>query len=93
MSIPKPSYTFTIPSIQDNTLLDCRLYHSPFKQGKHSTPTAVNAAIVAHPYAPLGGSQDDLVVSVISSVLLKHGYLVGTFNFRYVSACYTEACL
>jgi len=80
MSLPKPCYTFTIPSIHDNTPLDCRLYHPTFNQRK----TVVSAAIVAHPYAPLGGSQDDPVVSIIGSVLLKHGFVVGTFNFRYV---------
>jgi hypothetical protein len=85
MSLPKPSYTFTIPSIHDDTLLDCRVYHPPSKQRRTSTHNAWSGAIVAHPYAPLGGSQDDPVVSVISSVLLKRGFIVGTFNFRYVN--------
>ena len=87
MSLPKPSYTFTIPSIQDNTLLDCRVYHPTFNQRK----MVVSAAIVAHPYAPLGGSQDDPVVSIIGSVLLKHGFVVGTFNFRYVLHCHCQS--
>jgi hypothetical protein len=85
MSLPNPSYTFTIPSIQDNIRLDCRLYHPSVSQRKLSKPTAVSAAIIAHPYAPLGGSQDDPVVSTVGSVLLKHGFIVGTFNFRWVS--------
>lgn len=40
------------------------------------------AAIIAHPYAPLGGSFDDGVVQEATKILLDHGYIVGTFNFR-----------
>lgn len=40
------------------------------------------AAIVAHPYAPLGGCYDDPVVDRIASTILKESYIVGTFNFR-----------
>ncbi len=42
------------------------------------------AAIVAHPYAPLGGCYDDPVVDVVASTILKAGFIVGTFNFRFV---------
>jgi alpha/beta superfamily hydrolase len=40
-------------------------------------------AIVAHPYAPLGGSYDDAVVDMAASIILKQDFVVGTFNFRY----------
>jgi alpha/beta superfamily hydrolase len=45
----------------------------------------MNAAIVAHPYAPLGGCYDDPVVASMGNALLDAGYIVGTFNFRYFS--------
>src|SRR5438309_7504 len=75
---------FTIPSIHDDTTLDCRLYH-PKQQPESDLLDATKAAIVAHPYAPLGGCYDDPVVASIGKVLLKAGYIVGTFNFRYFS--------
>src|ERR1700758_2019638 len=84
MYLPKPEYSFTIPSINDDTTLDCRL--SPQNQHPESDLLyATKAAIVAHPYAPLGGCYDDPVVASIGKVLLKAGYIVGTFNFRYFS--------
>ena len=42
----------------------------------------IKGAIVAHPYAPLGGSYDDPVVQIAVSVLLRTGFVVGTFNLR-----------
>lgn len=78
--LPPPTLTFTIPSIHDDTVLDCRIYH----------PTALSspgwkkkAAIVAHPYAPLGGCYDDPVLDIVGGVILKCGFVLGTFNFRY----------
>lgn len=38
---------------------------------------------MAHPYAPMGGCYDDPIVEAVTSRLLKNGFLVGTFNFRY----------
>ncbi|KAK8016947.1 hypothetical protein PG993_015136 [Apiospora rasikravindrae] len=38
--------------------------------------------LVAHPYAPLGGSYDDPIVDVIGSILVQAGFVVATFNFR-----------
>ncbi|CZR56034.1 uncharacterized protein PAC_05922 [Phialocephala subalpina] len=83
--LPPPTLDFTIPSIQDNLVLCCRIYHPACL-----APTSVShleewqkkAAIVAHPYAPLGGCMDDPVVSIIASLLLNQGFIVGTFNFR-----------
>lgn len=71
---------FTIPSIHDNTQLECRL-HVP--QSLFQGNSCVTwGAIVAHPYAPLGGSLDDHVVSIVAKELLSQGILTLTFNFR-----------
>ncbi|KAH9219181.1 hypothetical protein DL95DRAFT_359333 [Leptodontidium sp. 2 PMI_412] len=83
--LPPPALSFTIPSIQEDVILDCRVYHPA-----SLTPTSIShlaewnkkAAVVAHPYAPLGGSMDDPVVRCIVSLLLKQNFVVGTFNFR-----------
>ncbi|KAF4479172.1 hypothetical protein CGGC5_v011766 [Colletotrichum fructicola Nara gc5] len=40
---------------------------------------------MAHPYAPLGGCYDDPIVDIVAGTLLRHGFLVGTFNFRGAS--------
>lgn len=40
--------------------------------------------MLAHPYAPLGGNYDDPIIETLTEILLKRGYLVGTFNFRFV---------
>lgn len=44
----------------------------------------VKVAVVAHPYAPLGGNFDDHVVVNVMKVLVQNGWVVGTFNFRSV---------
>jgi hypothetical protein len=44
--------------------------------------TCNSGAILAHPYAPLGGCYDDPVVSIVGTELLRAGYVLGTFNFR-----------
>lgn len=76
--LPEPSLTLTLPSIHDAILLDARIYH-PLALSPTSTR---HAAIVAHPYAPLGGSYDDPIVDDVASHLLKKGFIVATFNFR-----------
>lgn len=83
--LPPPTLTFTIPSVYDDLVLHCRVYHPT-----DLAPTTVSgitewrkkAAIVAHPYAPLGGCYDDPVVDLVASTILKLGFVVGTFNFR-----------
>ena len=75
----KAAYTLKIPSVEDGTILECRIYHAK----DLSRYIDVKGAVVAHPYAPLGGSYDDLVILNIVETLLNHGYIVGTFNFRY----------
>ena len=78
MTLPTPTFTFNIPSIHDGIPLDCRLF-AP-KSNKVELP--VKGAILAHPYAPLGGCFDDPIVTQIGSVLLKEGFFVYLFNFR-----------
>ncbi|KAL5342804.1 Alpha/Beta hydrolase protein [Aspergillus crustosus] len=78
-----PTHSFTIPSIYDGTQLSCRIYLPQQLTNPHAaSPWRVQGAIVAHPYASLGGSYDDPVVSFIGGELLEAGYVVGTFNFR-----------
>ncbi|KAF1810459.1 hypothetical protein P152DRAFT_451198 [Eremomyces bilateralis CBS 781.70] len=79
MGLPKPSLTFTLPSLHDDTPLDCRIY-----QPKATLNGAFSnvAAILAHPYAPLGGCFDDPVLDAVGSELLENGWAVATFNFR-----------
>lgn len=86
MGLPKPTFSFTIPSIHDSIPLDCRVYHplEPLNDGYTFAPTGGNkGAIIAHPYAPLGGSYDDPVVELVAKEILRQGFIVGTFNFRY----------
>jgi hypothetical protein len=81
MTLPKPSSAFTIPSVHDDLELDCRLYYPRYTDG----PLFGRAfAILAHPYAPLGGCYDDPVVAATGSGLLRNGITLGTFNFRSV---------
>ncbi|KAG9258424.1 Alpha/Beta hydrolase protein [Emericellopsis atlantica] len=75
MHLPDPTLTLTIPSIHDSLPLNCRIYH-PLE------PDARYAAVVAHPYAPLGGSYDDPIVETVAAYLLRRGFIVATFNFR-----------
>lgn len=81
-----PQYSFTIPSLNDDTPLDCRIYHPERLKGSHG-PTyqagiSPRAAIIAHPYAPLGGSFDDGIVLALVDTLLESNFIVVTFNFR-----------
>ena len=81
--LPDPTFSFSIPSLHDDIPLDCRLYSPP-----HSVVNPIEAtwhpkgAIVAHPYAPMGGCYDDGVVLSAVAEILKQGFVVGTFNFR-----------
>ena len=83
-----PAYCFTIPSIHDGIALDCRIYHPPSLDGSSSEtgstfPQRKKGAVIAHPYAPLGGCMDDPVVMTVVEQLLELDHVVGTFNFRY----------
>ena len=82
--LPEPTFTFTIPSIYDDTTLDCRIYNPPHSilnpiDGEAWSP---RGAIVAHPYPPFGGCYDDLIVLSTAAEIFEHGFVIGTFNFR-----------
>ena len=47
----------------------------------YRAPNATSLAIVAHPYGPLGGSQDDPVVTLLARTLQRQNVLTYTFNF------------
>jgi len=79
--LPKPSATFTLPSLYDDLELDCRLYFPRLRSAEATTPPQ-GFAIFAHPYAPLGGCFDDPVVQSVGSVLVRQGFVLATFNFR-----------
>lgn len=83
--LPEPALSLTIPSLHDGTPLNCRVYHpaSLAAANPRAPRWRRHAAVFAHPYAPLGGSYDDGVVDVVAGTLLRKGFLVGTFNFRY----------
>lgn len=73
---PPPTHSLTIPSLQGDTDLPCRIYHPP------QFPPIPSCAIIAHPYAPMGGSYDDPIVLTLVDELTQLGYIVCTFNFR-----------
>lgn len=84
----EPTFMLTIPSIYDDTTLDCRVYNPPAsiytRQDHGSSGNGTpGAAIVAHPYASFGGCYDDHVVLALVTEILRQGYVVGTFNFRF----------
>jgi hypothetical protein len=89
--VVEPAWSFTIPSLADDTPLDCRIYHPPHFEAVLANAVenghATRGAIIAHPYAPLGGNYDDAVVLTLVKCLLREGFVVGTFNFRYISSC------
>lgn len=81
-----PTYSFTIPSLYDDTPLECRIYHPKALENRVGQDGGrLRGAVVGHPYAPLGGSFDDGVVLALTQCLVKQGFVVGTFNFRYVA--------
>ena len=80
MSSREPTYSFTIPSVSDGTLLDCRLYHP--RTVSSLAASRARGIMIAHPYAPLGGSYDDYVVNIVVDEFLASGFIAGTFNFR-----------
>lgn len=85
-AVKEPIYSFTIPSLSDDLPLDCRIYHPKELDStleNHDKP-ALKSAVLAHPYPPLGGSYDDPVILSTCEALLGKGYIVTTFNFRFV---------
>ncbi|KAL8756288.1 MAG: hypothetical protein Q9184_004550 [Pyrenodesmia sp. 2 TL-2023] len=86
MAPPEPTYQFCIPSLYDDTSLDCRVYSLPkIETEKELTgPWVPRGAIVAHPWTTLGGSYDDTTVLHAVAALVERGLTVGIFNFRGV---------
>lgn len=83
MDSPSPTWQIKIPSLHDGSLLECRIYaHSESQSRPAAEYSTCSLAVVAHPYAPLGGCFDDPVVSAIVSALFNRGITVATFNFR-----------
>ncbi|KGO75659.1 Patatin/Phospholipase A2-like protein [Penicillium italicum] len=83
MDLPSARFAFFLPSVYDGNKLECRVYLPSALQNIESATIWPNrGAILAHPYATLGGCYDDPVVSFIGSELLQAGCIVGTFNFR-----------
>lgn len=81
--LPDPALSITIPSVHDDATLECRIYHpQSLTANPRAPPWRKHAAVLAHPYAPLGGCFDDPVVETLATTLLRQGFLVGTFNFR-----------
>lgn len=92
MYLSSPNFNFTIPSVHDGTQLDCRIYlPRELQQGDRASSWKRRGTILAHPYAPLGGCYDDPVLSFVGGELLRSGYVVGTFNFRYAFISTTHA--
>ncbi|EED16261.1 conserved hypothetical protein [Talaromyces stipitatus ATCC 10500] len=79
----KPLHEFFIPSVYDGTRLSCRIYQ--LEDVNYQEQPAIKAAVVAHPYASLGGNNDDPVVALITAELVRKGYIVLTLNFRGAS--------
>ncbi|KAL9026775.1 MAG: hypothetical protein Q9196_004616 [Gyalolechia fulgens] len=86
----KPTYEFYLPSLYDDTALACRIYTLPENYFGGSTgddttgkkPWTPLGAVVAHPWARIGGSFNDPTVRHILAELLRLGFTVGTFNLR-----------
>ncbi|CAG8452548.1 6776_t:CDS:2 [Paraglomus occultum] len=66
-----------IPSVHDNKLLQTRV--SYLNRGG-----TLKAAIISHPYGPLGGNFNNNVVVAIEEFFLSREYLTLAFNFRGV---------
>ncbi|KAF5850983.1 hypothetical protein GGP41_010618 [Bipolaris sorokiniana] len=83
---PEAHYSFSIPSIHDDTTLDCRIYQ-PDALLRPDNPDDIakwsrKGIVMAHPYAPMGGSFDDRIVGIVIDEFLHAGFIVGVFNFR-----------
>ncbi|KAI9834389.1 MAG: hypothetical protein M1819_003000 [Sarea resinae] len=85
MVLPDSTFAFTVPSLHDGSLLECRIYHPVELEARELESEQIwskRGALFAHPYAPLGGCYDDPVVDAVAGEILRQGYVVGTFNFR-----------
>ena len=82
MGMTAPTASFTIPSIYDDTDLECRIFHPRRFFNHRDTRWQKKGAVIAHPYAPLGGCLDDPIVQTAKEEALRQGFVVGLFNFR-----------
>ena len=93
-TLPEPTLSFTLPSLHDGLTLNCRIYHPhSLAASPRAPPWQKHAAIIAHPYAPLGGCYDDPIVDIVAGTLLRLGFLVGTFNFRFDAQSNPHICI
>lgn len=76
---PAQTHTFTLPSLHDSTVLFCTLCLNPATLVLHQLQ---GIALLAHPYAPLGGSSSDPVLALATTTFLEQGYIVCLFDFR-----------
>lgn len=90
-----PLLSLKVPSLHDSKLLQARIYlpNELYEKGGNIHTKTIAAirrvwcknkrvAVVAHPYATLGGNYNDHVVLHTVEALVKSGWAVGTFNFR-----------
>lgn len=84
-SMKESAYSFTVPSLHDDIQLDCRIYHPTVITASVRSRDNLKGAVIAHPYAPLGGCFDDTVVLQLAELLLNLNFVVVTFNFRYAA--------
>ncbi|EWC44469.1 hypothetical protein DRE_06737 [Drechslerella stenobrocha 248] len=83
---PSPVLTLMVPTGSHDLNVEARIYHPaefPADYGRDARARR-KAAVVAHPYASLGGSWDDPVVLALVGVLTGRGWIVATFNFGHV---------
>ncbi|KAK6347308.1 hypothetical protein TWF696_007379 [Orbilia brochopaga] len=76
-----PVLTLMLPTGAGN--VEARVYHPAEFPAEYGAASAScrKAAVVAHPYASLGGNWDDPVVLALVGVLVARGWVVATFNF------------
>jgi hypothetical protein len=80
----QPSLVLEIPALQGDHFLVANIYYPvSIVPGYGKQPWQRHAAVVAHPYGPMGGDQRDVIVMGIAEELLAAGFLVMTFNNRY----------
>lgn len=70
----------TVVSINDAVPLHCVICFQ--RSAVEKASNLLRCAVVAHPYAPLGGTSDDPVVALVADTLISKGFIVATFNFR-----------
>ncbi|KAF3909311.1 hypothetical protein ABW20_dc0108974 [Dactylellina cionopaga] len=78
-----PVLTLIVPTSSHDLTIEARVYHPPEFPVDYgcSQKSQRKAAVVAHPYASLGGNWDDPVVLSLVALLTSRGWVVATFNF------------